>query len=270
MKRYFKMHFKCYDELSYEAVLLYEIILNNYKVLKDFKKFDGETYVRFANHIINKYVGWSKYKIRSLFVELENEGYVNVQLTKKKIDTVRYIRLNWFPSRKAGGYFCFYDYLKELGIDAGLLLSYLIYDYNLYDCSNLNWDLLDENLTSEWSQQQKSRSLLTLRNNGYIKNENGHCIFDERFYKECNELRSAFDDMTADCQYSEYKDEFDNYESALDKKQARKKYEPKGFNSFEDDTVSKPVRKKKDNYNDQNQSYEQYNKNLVLPEWSLD
>lgn len=172
MERYFAVHITNFDDLSYEAALLYDLMLHNSATLKETRWVNNVCYIRFANHIINKYFNWSKFKIKSLLDELEEADYITVLTTKKNIESARYVHFNKkFKKHESENFYFWYSLLDDYTLDASAYLSFMIFEYNTYGTVTKKFECTDEHITADWSDAQCTRVLNELYHKGLIDSE---------------------------------------------------------------------------------------------------
>lgn len=159
-KRFFKVSYTWFEDLSFEAAVLYGYLLNSLSTNKIFKvdKETGELYYRVPNSFIESGLNLSAFKIKSLLQELDESEYIEVLITKKANMKCRYIKFNVFGYEAV--FDVFYDLLKidnNENIKIGTLLSFLTKEINIKNETKYNEDRVLEVLGYDLSDAEICR-----------------------------------------------------------------------------------------------------------------
>lgn len=157
-RRYFKVSYTWFDDLSCEAAVTYGYLVNSIKSNKLFKvdPESGEIYYRIANSFIANTLQLTDFRIRTILEELEEAGYINILYIKKPNQRCRYIKFNNFDDKVVLD--IFFDIFDDtLDIIQTLLISYIIFRINIYNEDMLKIDNMLESIGSSWNSAQISR-----------------------------------------------------------------------------------------------------------------
>lgn len=168
-KRYFKINYTWFDELSCEAAVTYGYLVNSlrnnriYKIAPD----TGELFYRVPNSFIINGLYLSPYKIKSILDELEDNGYIETYLIKKPNQKCRYIKCNYLDLEVVID--IFYDIIKDYqDLLKGTILSYIVMKINMYNEESFDLEDMLGLIGGDWNDSQVSRAHHFLKLNDYI------------------------------------------------------------------------------------------------------
>ena len=184
-KRYFKVSYTWFDDLSCEAAVTYGYLVNSIKSNKLFKidPETGEIYYRIANSFIANTLQLTDFRIRSILEELEEAGYIDIMLIKKPNQRCRYIKFNNFDDDVVLD--IFFDIFDDtLNIIETLLISYIIFRINICNENFLSIDNMLESIGSDWNDAQLSRCEHFLKSCNFIDED---YIYSDMAFKYADE-----------------------------------------------------------------------------------